>query len=248
MNQQRNIIYDERRKVLDGENLRENINKMIYDFVAGTVNDALHGGAPENEEHLAEVIAPFEKLFLPKGAVKFDDFKGAPKAQEIIDRVYDIAQQVYDKREAEFGTAPDGQPVMREIERVIMLRVVDEYWMDHIDAMAELKRGIGLRGYGNVKPIDAYKREGYDMFEAMINGIREETVRRIFTVRVRKEQTLERKAVAKNMAANVGGEAPKKKPIKKAPKPGRNDPCPCGKMKADGSRRLKYKECCGRND
>ena len=248
MNQQRNIIYDERRKVLDGENLRENINKMIYDFVAGTVNDALHGGAPENEEHFAEVIAPFEKLFLPKGAVKFDDFKGAPKAQEIIDRVYDIAQQVYDKREEEFGTAPDGQPVMREIERVIMLRVVDEYWMDHIDAMAELKRGIGLRGYGNVKPIDAYKREGYDMFEAMINGIREETVRRIFTVRVRKEQTLERKAVAKNMAANVGGEAPKKKPIKKAPKPGRNDPCPCGKMKADGSRRLKYKECCGRND
>ena len=248
MNQQRNIIYDERRKVLDGEDLRENINKMVYDFVAGTVNDALHGGAPENEEHLAEVIAPFEKLFLPKGAVKFEDFKGAPKAQEIIDRVYDIAQQVYDKREAEFGTAPDGQPVMREIERVIMLRVVDEYWMDHIDAMAELKRGIGLRGYGNVKPIDAYKREGYDMFEAMINGIREETVRRIFTVRVRKEQTLERKAVAKNMAANVGGEAPKKKPIKKAPKPGRNDPCPCGKMKADGSRRLKYKECCGRND
>ena len=248
MNQQRNIIYDERRKVLDGEDLRENINKMVYDFVAGTVNDALHGGAPENEEHFAEVIAPFEKLFLPKGAVKFEDFKGAPKAQEIIDRVYDIAQQVYDKREEEFGTAPDGQPVMREIERVIMLRVVDEYWMDHIDAMAELKRGIGLRGYGNVKPIDAYKREGYDMFEAMINGIREETVRRIFTVRVRKEQTLERKAVAKNMAANVGGEAPKKKPIKKAPKPGRNDPCPCGKMKADGSRRLKYKECCGRND
>ena len=248
MNQQRNIIYDERRKVLDGEDLRENINKMIYEFISGSVNDALHGGAPENAEHLAEVTAPFEKLFLPKGAIKMEDFKGAPKAQEIIDRVYDIAQQVYDKREEEFGLAPDGQPVMREIERVIMLRVVDEYWMDHIDAMAELKRGIGLRGYGNVKPIDAYKREGYDMFEAMINGIREETVRRIYTIRVRKEQTLERKAVAKNVAANVGGETPKKKPIKKAPKPGRNDPCPCGKMKADGSRRLKYKECCGRND
>ena len=248
MNQQRNIIYDERRKVLDGEDLRENINKMIYEFISGSVNDALHGGAAENAEHLAEVVAPFEKLFLPRGAVKMEDFKGAPKAQEIIDRVCDIAQQVYDKREAEFGLAPDGQPVMREIERVIMLRVVDEYWMDHIDAMAELKRGIGLRGYGNVKPIDAYKREGYDMFEAMINGIREETVRRIYTIRVRKEQTLERKAVAKNVAANVGGEAPKKKPIKKAPKPGRNDPCPCGKMKADGSRRLKYKECCGRNN
>ena len=188
-----------------------------------------------------------QKLFLPKGAIKFDELGGA-KADKISERIYDIAMQVYDKREAELGPGPDGTPLMRELERVIMLRVVDEYWMDHIDAMSELKRGIGLRGYGNVKPIDAYKREGFDMFEAMINGIREETVRRIFTFRVRKEQTIERKAVARNMAANVGGEAPKKKPVKKAPKPGRNDPCPCGKMKADGSRRLKYKECCGRNE
>ena len=248
MNQQRNIIYDERRKVLDGEDLRESIDKMISEFVSTTVNDALHGGAAENQEHLNEVIAPFEKLFLPKGAIKFSDFGSAPKADDIIDRVYDAAKQLYAKREEEFGVGEDGQPVMREIERFIMLRVVDEYWMDHIDAMAELKRGIGLRGYGNVKPIDAYKREGYDLFEAMINGIREETVRRLFTVRVRKEQSFERKAVARNMAASVGGEVQKKKPIKKAPKPGRNDPCPCGKMKADGSRRLKYKECCGRNE
>ena len=247
MNQQRNIIYDERRKVLDGEDLRGHINKMVYEFISGTVNDALHGGAPENQEHLSEVVAPFEKLFLPKGAIRLDELGGA-KADKISERIYDIAMQVYDKREAELGPGPDGTPLMRELERVIMLRVVDEYWMDHIDAMSELKRGIGLRGYGNVKPIDAYKREGFDMFEAMINGIREETVRRIFTFRVRKEQTIERKAVARNMAANVGGEAPKKKPVKKAPKPGRNDPCPCGKMKADGSRRLKYKECCGRNE
>ena len=247
MIQQRNIIYDERRKVLDGEDLRGHINKMVYEFISGTVNDALHGGAPENQEHLSEVVAPFEKLFLPKGAIKFDELGGA-KADKISERIYDIAMQVYDKRETELGPGPDGTPLMRELERVIMLRVVDEYWMDHIDAMSELKRGIGLRGYGNVKPIDAYKREGFDMFEAMINGIREETVRRIFTFRVRKEQTIERKAVARNMAANVGGEAPKKKPVKKAPKPGRNDPCPCGKMKADGSRRLKYKECCGRNE
>ena len=249
MNQQRNIIYDERRKVLDGEDLRGYINKMVQDFISGTVNDALHGGAPENQEHLNEVIAPFEKLFLPKGAIKLEEL-GSAKADKISDRIYDIAIQVYDKRENEFGLAPDGTPLMRELERVIMLRVVDEYWMDHIDAMSELKRGIGLRGYGNVKPIDAYKREGFDMFDAMINGIREETVRRIFTVRIRKEQTIERKAVAGNMAANVGGDdsAPKKKPIRKVAKPGRNDPCPCGKMKADGSRRLKYKECCGRNE
>ena len=105
--------------------------------------------------------------------------------------------------------------------------VVDEYWMDHIDAMTELKRGIGLRGYGATKPIDAYKQEGFDMFEAMVRGIREETVRRLYTVRVRVQQPIERKAVAKNAAANVGGEPEKKKPVKKAPKPGRNDPCPC---------------------
>ena len=137
--------------------------------------------------------------------------------------------------------------MMREIERVVMLRVVDEYWMDHIDAMSELKRGIGLRGYGSVKPIDAYKQEGFEMFEAMVRGIREETVRRLYTVAVRREAPIERKAVSKSSVANVGGEQ-KKAPVKKAAKPGRNDPCPCGKMKADGSRRLKYKECCGRNE
>ena len=98
----------------------------------------------------------------------------------------------------------------------------------------------------SVKPIDAYKQEGFEMFEAMVRGIREETVRRLYTVAVRREAPIERKAVAKNSVANVGGEQ-KKAPVKKAAKPGRNDPCPCGKMKADGSRRLKYKECCGRN-
>jgi len=135
---------------------------------------------------------------------------------------------------------------MRELERVVMLRVVDEYWMEHIDAMQDLRRGVSLRGFGASKPIDAYKKEGFDMFEAMINGIKDELVRRIYTVRVRKEQPIERKSVAKNAVGNVGGEPVKKQPVKKAQKIGRNDPCPCGKMKADGSRRLKYKECCGR--
>ena len=247
MNKQRELIYEERGKVLNGEDLREHINKMILDFISTTVNDGLAGGTAENQEHLNEVCAPFTKYFLPRNAIKMEDL-GSAKAEKIIDTVYDIAQRVYDMREKEFGLDPNGVPVMRELERVVMLRVVDEYWMDHIDAMDELKRGIGLRGYGNVKPIDAYKQEGFDMFEAMINGIREETVRRIFTIRVRKEQAIERKSVAKNAAANVGGEVQKKKPVKKVAKPGRNDPCPCGKMKPDGSRRLKYKECCGRND
>ena len=247
MNKQRELIYEERGKVLNGEDLREHINKMVYDFISTTVNDGLAGGSAENQEHLNEVTAPFTKYFLPRGAIRMEDL-GSAKADKITDAIYEIAQRVYDEREKEFGLDPNGTPVMRELERVVMLRVVDEYWMDHIDAMDELKRGIGLRGYGNVKPIDAYKQEGFDMFEAMINGIREETVRRIFTIKVRKEQAIERKSVAKNAAANVGGEVEKKKPVRKAAKPGRNDPCPCGKMKPDGSRRLKYKECCGRNE
>ena len=248
MNTQRNIIYDERRKVLDGEDIRESIDKMISEFISSTVNDALAGGAAENQEHLNEVVAPFEKYFLKRGEITMESLGGKAKADKIIEAVSEAARRVYAEREKEFGLDPNGVPVMREIERVVMLRVVDEYWMDHIDAMDELKRGIGLRGYGNIKPIDAYKQEGFDMFEAMINGIREETVRRLYTIRVRKEQTIERKAVSKNQAANVGGEQVKKKPIRKAPKPGRNDPCPCGKMKPDGSRRLKYKECCGSNE
>jgi len=169
--------------------------------------------------------------------------------QSLTDELLERAEKVYAAREAAFGLMPNGVPLIRELERVIMLRVVDEYWMEHLDAMQELRRGIGLRAYGNDKPVDAYKREGYDMFEEMIGGIRTEVVRRLFTVQVKKEQPIERKSVAKGAVSSVGGdESVKKQPVKAAAKPGRNDPCPCGKMKPDGSRRLKYKECCGRNE
>ena len=247
MNQQREIIYGERRKVLDGADLREQIMGMVEEFVRTSVTDGLGGSPAESQEQLDNALQPFEKLFLRRGALRLEDFRGRTKPEQIIAAVTEIAKQVYAKREEAFGPGPNGLPMMREIERVVMLRVVDEYWMDHIDAMDELKRGIGLRGYGSVKPIDAYKQEGFEMFEAMVNGIREETVRRLYTVAVRREAPIQRKAVAKGSVANVGGET-KKAPVKKAPKPGRNDPCPCGKMKADGSRRLKYKECCGRNE
>ena len=247
MNQQREIIYGERRKVLDGEDLREQILGMVEEFVQSTVVDGLGGAPAETQEQLDAALQPFETLFLRRGQLKLADFGGHTKPERITEAVTAIAKKVYEARETAFGAGPNGLPMMREIERVVMLRVVDEYWMDHIDAMSELKRGIGLRGYGSVKPIDAYKQEGFEMFEAMVRGIREETVRRLYTVAVRREAPIERKAVAKNSVANVGGEQ-KKAPVKKAAKPGRNDPCPCGKMKADGSRRLKYKECCGRNE
>ena len=248
MNQQRNIIYGERRKVLDGEDIRGQISSMLQQFVESSVMDGLGGAAAESQQALDEALAPFERLFMPRGALKIEAFGGFAKPEAVTKAVMEIAEKVYELREKAFGAGENGLPLMRELERVVMLRVVDEYWMDHIDAMSELKRGIGLRGYGSVKPIDAYKKEGFDMFEGMVQGIREETVRRLFTVQVRREAPIERKAVAKNAAANVGGEPVKKAPVKKAPKPGRNDPCPCGKMKPDGSRRLKYKECCGRNE
>lgn len=247
MNKQRGIIYGERRKVLDGEDIQTQVMGMVREFVASTVADGLAGAQAENQQMLDAALQPFEKLFMRPGAFRIEDFGGCAKCEELTERVQALAETVYAAREQAFGLAPNGTPLMRELERVIMLRVVDEYWMDHIDAMSELKRGIGLRGYGSVKPIDAYKQEGFDMFEAMVRGIREETVRRMFTVQIRREQAIERKSVAKNAAENAGGEPVKKQPVKKVPKPGRNDPCPCGKMKADGSRRLKYKECCGRN-
>ena len=248
MNKQRGIIYGERRKVLDGEDLQQQIMGMIHEFVSSTVRDGLGGVPAETQQQLDEALAPFTKLFLPAGALKITSFNGSVDAEQLTNVMEDIAEKAYQAREAAFGVRPDGMPLMRELERVIMLRVVDEYWMDHIDAMDDLRRGIGLRGYGSVKPIDAYKQEGFDMFEAMVAGIREETVRRLYTVRIRGEQTVQRKAVAKNVATNAGGEPETNQPVKKVPKPGRNDPCPCGKMKADGSRRLKYKECCGRNE
>ncbi len=251
MNVQRGIIYEQRRKVLDGEDIRDSIRGMIEETIRTDVADGLGGMPhPESAEQLEAILEPFYKLFLAKGQIIVPS--GGLKeltADDLSEKLLAIADQVYARREEEFGKLPDGTVVMRELERVIMLRVVDEYWMDHIDAMDDLRQGIGLRAYGNVKPIDAYKQEGFEMFEAMVQGIRTEVVRRVFTVRVRKEQTIERKSVAKANVNNVGGDSTaKKQPVKKAKKPGRNDPCPCGKWKADGSRPLKYKECCGRNE
>ena len=248
MNVQRNVIYDERRKVLNGDDLAPAIRKMISEYVATNVADGMGNAEHPDMALVNETLAPFGKLFLRPGDIKLapEDAKSL-NAQKLTELVEDKAFAFYDNKEQELGTLPSGAPVMRELERVVMLRVVDEYWMEHLDAMTDLRQGIGLRGYGSIKPIDAYKNEGFEMFEAMINGIREETVRRIFVVRIRKEEKLERKSVSKNAAANVGGDkAVKKQPVKKTKKPGRNDPCPCGKLRPNGLP-MKYKDCCGKN-
>jgi len=251
MNVQRNTIYEQRRKVLDGDDVQPFIHSMIENYITDTVQSGMDGRDYfEDMAQFEKTVVPFETMFLRKGELK-PSMKELDKLtpDSLTEMLLEKAEKVYEAREADFGPMPNGVPLMRELERVIMLRVVDEYWMDHLDAMQELRRGIGLRAYGNDKPIDAYKREGYDMFEEMISGIRSEVVRRMFTVQIKKEQPIERKSVAKGAVGNVGGDdSTKKQPVKAAAKPGRNDPCPCGKMKEDGSRRLKYKECCGRNE
>ncbi|HHU05990.1 MAG TPA: preprotein translocase subunit SecA [Clostridiales bacterium] len=249
MNKQRGIIYEQRRRVLDGEDVGSYIRSMISDVIERNVRSVVGSGSFTDLEQFKSAISPFETVFLKRGEVKpASEEISAMTADDLIELLEEKAEALYKMREKELDLIEGTEiPLMRELERVILLRVVDEYWMEHIDAMHELRRGIGLRSYGQTNPLDEYKREAFDMFEAMINGIKEEVVKRIFTVKVRKEQPLVRKKVTKTAVENVGGDAPvKKQPIRKEAKVGRNDPCPCGKKKPDGSP-VKYKNCCGRN-
>ena len=148
-----------------------------------------------------------------------------------------IARHTYEMKEASMTPS-----IMRELERVVMLRVVDEYWMDNIDAMDDLKQGIGLRAYGQHDPVVAYKEEGYQMFEAMIRAIKEETIRRMFLVQLRPMQEVKREKVAKETGTTSSeGSSVKRQPLRKKEKVGPNDPCPCGSGK-------KYKKCCMQKD
>ncbi len=246
MNTQRNIIYEQRRKVLDGEDVQKYIQDMIKSTITGTISSGFSsGGKVTDRDGLTEIVAPFERMFLPKNSLEIPE--GGFTKEELTDVVMQKAEEFYAAKEKSLGMIPDTDtPLMRELERVILLRVVDEYWMDHIDAMSELRQGIGLRAYGQVNPVDAYKQEGFDMFEAMVNGIKEEVVRRIFTVRVKTNNAIERRSVATVTSATAGDGTDRRRPVKSGKKIGRNDPCPCGKLRPNGLP-MKYKDCCGRN-
>ncbi len=234
MNTQREVIYKQRRQVLDGEDLQESIRRMLH----STVENAVRGHLGENE-HLDEdswrgITEQFRGVFLRPDELRYTDEELAGySAEELIDQLGSRAEAIYDAKEAELGST-----LMRELERVVMLRVVDEYWMDHIDAMQELRQGIGLRAYGQSNPIVEYKREGFDMFEEMIAAIQAETVRRMFLVRVQPQGEVKRERVAKVTGESGGGDmSVKKQPVvRKGIKIGRNDPCPCGSGK-------KWKKC-----
>ncbi len=233
MNTQREVIYAQRKKVLDGEDLRENILGMLRTYVDSTVTDALNG-TDADEASLAAVMTHFDGIFFPKGSFTAPENRSC---QSLCDSIYDHAVAFYEKKEAAY--TPEK---MRELERIVMLRVVDEYWMDNIDAMDDLKQGIGLRAYAQHDPVVAFKQEGYEMFQAMITAIREETVRRVFTARIVTSQEMKREKVAKETSTSgTADKAVKKQPIRREKKVGPNDPCPCGSGK-------KYKKCCRDKD
>ena len=233
MNTQRKVIYEQRRKVLDGDNLKEAVQNMM----TTVVSNAIHGHMGEQKhmdaEQFREAVAPFRGVFLHPEELKLTDKElESYNADQLVELVAGKARELYARKEQELG-----EPLMRELERVVMLRVVDEYWMDNIDAMQELRQGIGLRGYGQHDPVVEYKREGYEMFENMIAAIQEETVRRLFLARVKVGGEVKRERVAKVTGESGADDGTvKKQPSKKVVRIGRNDPCPCGSG-------LKWKKC-----
>ena len=239
MNVQRKIIYEQRRQVLDGEDLQKNIQSMMRFYVDTYVASAF-GEQPKlaDKQHFFEMMTHFEPIFFPTGTwLLSDEELAALTREQTEEKILSLMQRAYAKREEQFTS-----PVMREIERVVTLRVVDEFWMDHIDAMDDLRQGIRLRAYAQTDPVIEYKREGFDMFEAMNDAIKEEIVRRVFLVRIKTNEEIKRQRVAKVTGEGAGGDKTvKRQPVVKKIKVGPNDPCPCGSGK-------KYKKCCRDKD
>ena len=236
MNKQREIIYDQRKQVLDGLDVKNIIMNMMNTSISHLVAEYFAGSEHLDAASCRELLRNVEGLYFPKFTVRFSEEELKEKtAEDVTDAFTAAAAAYYEQKEQEFTS-----PVMREVERVVLLRVVDEYWMDHIDAMADLRQGIRLRAYAQTDPVIAYKKESLDMFEEMISAIQSETVRRLYSVRLKKDEEIKRERVAKGMTESVGGDGTVKKQPRKVTKIGRNDPCPCGSGK-------KYKQCCGRN-
>ena len=235
MNKQREIIYGQRKQVLDGRNLKDTIFGMIRSGISNQVT--LHSGehGKLDEDGVREILGSLEGMYFPRGMVAETPAELAAMGEdELTELFFNAAVTTYERKEEAVTS-----PIMRELERVVLLRVVDEYWMDHIDAMQELRQGIRLRAYAQVNPIDAYKKESLEMFEEMISAIQDETVRRIFSARIKSEAEVKRERGAEGIVATTAGDGSVKKQPRKVQKIGRNDPCPCGSGK-------KYKQCCGR--
>ncbi|MGB9679498.1 MAG: preprotein translocase subunit SecA [Thermoanaerobacteraceae bacterium] len=233
MNKQREIIYKERRKVLEGEDLRQYILDMAKSIIERNVEIYTSNSKYPEEWDIKGLLEHLYEIFLEKDSVEIDIDTDRLDKEVLTDIIYEQALKQYEKKEAEIGPEQ-----MREIERIVLLKVVDTKWMDHIDDMDQLRQGIGLRAYGQIDPVIEYKKLGFDMFEDLIESIQEDTIKFLYHVQLTKEAPLKREQVAKPLTTNV--DAQEKKPIVKGKKIGRNDPCPCGSGK-------KYKNCCGAN-
>ena len=232
MNEQREAIYAERRRVLDGENMRSVIMKMITDIVENAVDMSISDEQEPAEWDLSELDSLLLPV-IPLEPIQLTEDQQHMKKNELKHMLKEAATKLYETREAEFTSAEQ----VREMERVILLKVVDAKWMAHIDDMDQLREGIGLQAYGQRDPLVEYKMSGYEMFDSMTAAIREDTVRILFHIRA--EQKVEREPAAKVTGTNRDDstvQAPKKREEKKIYP---NDPCPCGSGK-------KYKQCCGR--
>ena len=231
MNKQREVIYGQRNQVLDGKDISALIQKMIVDTISESVDFYCPAKVDKAEWNISGLLAKYSWL------IAESDIKGIDDTEEIAEFLLNKAQELYDSRKEELG-----EETVKELERVGLLRNVDIRWMEHIDAMDQLKRSMNLMGYGQKDPVIVFRDEGLDMFEEMTNGIREGTVDFVLQSRVRKEAPMERKQTVKITAQSGADDGTLKKEPKKADKkPGRNDPCPCGSGK-------KYKKCCGMNE
>ncbi len=245
LNQQREIIYRQRRQVLQGENLQENILGMIEDLIAGAVSQFADESLDEDYWDLEGLLGFLERIFLPPGRISVNALKEL-SSEEIQERLLETARELYAAREEELGSE-----VMRELERVVLLRNVDRKWMDHIDAMHDLRQGVGLRSYGQQNPLVEYKKESHDMFHEMIRSLREDVVRLLFHLKVTEAPQRQQVVASKQeglaqvagamgqgystQSSQAGSDRPQPVTVQKV---GRNAPCPCGSGK-------KHKKCCG---
>ena len=228
LNKQREIIYNQRSQVLDGEDLHDYILNMMHDLAVDSVNNYLVDDVEKENWNIIGLKDHFMGWVLNDEDLDYDENQiDDVTKNSIVELLEDRMKTIYARKEEEFG----GQ-LIRELERVILLKVVDTKWMNHIDDMAELKKGIGLRAFGQKNPVVEYRYEGFEMFDAMVESIREDTIRMLLTVRIQKNAPIQREQVAKPDAPNAGSIRMTKK------KPADNDPCPCGSGK-------KYKKCCG---
>jgi preprotein translocase subunit SecA len=253
MNQQREVIYGQRRQVLRGESLHESLSEMITSAISAAVTRFTVEGKYPEEWDLEGLIAYGEQTFMTPGAVTVEDLQSLGSREEIQERLIEDAMALWEAREEEFG----GSQGMRDFERFILLRTVDQKWMEHLDAMDQLRQGIGLRAYGNSDPLVAYKFEAYNMFQEMISSVQEDVVRFLFKVRLVHEQPAAAQARSglsvgagspagsglpgvRRVVENRGDDDTPAQPVRVKQAVGRNDPCPCGSGR-------KYKKCCGKN-